>query len=192
MKNHLIIFARAPRLGCVKRRLAAGIGDMAALRFQRLTTSLLIRRLARDCRWRTVLAVTPESCRWPPDIPRFKQESGDLGHRMAAAFHAMPAGPVIIVGSDIPDITPRHIAHAFRALRGHDAVLGPAADGGYWLVGLRDRTLLHGLFKDVRWSTKQALADTVANLPPGRSHASLGVLEDVDDAAAYRRWFCRR
>lgn len=60
--------------------------------------------------------------------------------------------------------------------------------GGYWLVGLRDRALLYGLFGDVRWSTKHALADTVANLPPGRNHRLVDMLEDVDDAAAYRRW----
>lgn len=184
----LVIFTRAPRLGRGKRRLAAGIGDMAALRFQRLTVDALIHRLARDRRWRTVLAVTPESARWPTGIPRIDQGPGDLGRRMTAAFEAMPAGPAIMIGGDIPDIRPRHIARAFRALRGHDTVFGPAADGGYWLVGLRDRALLRGLFREVRWSSEHALADTVANLPPGRSHALVDRLEDVDDAAAYYRW----
>lgn len=188
MSNHLIIFVRAPRLGRVKRRLATRIGDMAALRFHRLAADSLIRRLARDRRWQTVLAVTPEGYHWPPRVMKLRQVQGDVGHRMATALRAMPRGPALIVGSDIPAIAPDHIARAFRALRGHDAVFGPAADGGYWLVGLRNPALLPGLFSDVRWSTEFALADTIANLPLGRRHALMEVLEDVDDISAYRRW----
>ncbi|MBE9558234.1 MAG: hypothetical protein IMF08_15360, partial [Proteobacteria bacterium] len=70
MKGTLIVFTRAPRLGGVKRRLAAGIGRRAALRFHRINTDSLIRRLGRDPRWRSMLAVTPEAWRWPPRIPR--------------------------------------------------------------------------------------------------------------------------
>ncbi len=187
MKRRLIVLARAPRLGRVKRRLAAGIGPLAALRFYRRSLGSLIRRVARDGRWDCVLAVTPEPARWPRGVPRIAQRGRGLGERMANAIRDMPPGPVVLIGSDIPGISPRHIARAFRALGRHDAVFGPARDGGYWLVGLRDRALLDGLFRDVRWSSEHALADTLANLPAGRGHALVDMLEDVDDADSYRR-----
>ena len=87
-----------------------------------------------------------------------------------------------------PASPPSDIASAFRALGAADAVFGPARDGGYWLVGVRDRGLLRGLFRNVRWSTNHALADTIANLPAGRDHALVDMLEDVDDAQSWRRW----
>jgi rSAM/selenodomain-associated transferase 1 len=187
-RRHLVILARAPRLGRVKRRLARDIGTVGAWRFQRLTTEGLVRRLARDRRWRCVLAVTPEPALWPRGTPRLAQGPGDLGERMARAMGALPPGPVVLVGSDVPGIGPAQVARAFRALAGHHAVFGPAEDGGYWLVGVRDRALLRGLFRGVRWSTEHALADTLANLPPGRRSALVDRLADIDAAAAYRRW----
>jgi rSAM/selenodomain-associated transferase 1 len=188
VKGTLILFARAPRLGGVKRRLAAGIGRRAALRFHRINTESLIRRLAQDRRWRTMLAVTPEAWRWPMHPPRMIQRGHDLGARMANALAGAPPGPVILVGSDIPGITADTIARAFRALGAADAVFGPARDGGYWLVGVRGRGLLRGLFSDVRWSSEHALVDTIANLPAGRRHVLVDMLEDVDDAESWRRW----
>jgi len=184
----LIVFARAPRLGGVKRRLAAGIGRRKAWRFHRITTESTIRRLGGDGRWRTVLAVTSDSWRWPRGSRRLRQRGRDLGARMADAMRRTSAGPVLLVGSDIPDITAGRIAHAFRALGAVDAVFGPARDGGYWLVGVRDRSLLRRLFRNVRWSSQHALADTLANLPPGRSFRLVDRLEDIDDAESWRRW----
>lgn len=188
MRGTLVIFARTPRLGAVKRRLAAGIGHMAALRFHRLVLQSLVRRLAADARWRCVLAVTPGSYRWPRGVPRIAQGPGGLGSRMARAMRAVPPGPVILVGCDIPDMTARHVADAYRALAGRDAVFGPAGDGGFWLVGVRDRALLRPLFRDVRWSGAHALADTLANIPAGRTWALAAELSDIDDAGAWRRW----
>lgn len=187
MKGTLILFARSPRLGGVKRRLAAEIGRRAALRFHRINTEALIRRLGRDRRWRTLLAVSSGAWRWPAHMPRMTQRGHDLGARMADALAAAPTGPVILVGSDIPGIAPGHIARAFHALGAADAVFGPARDGGYWLVGVRDKGLLRGLFRAVRWSSEHALADTIANLPAGRRHALVDMLEDVDDAQSWRR-----
>ena len=188
MKGTLIVFARAPRLGGVKRRLAAGIGTQAALRFHRTNTESLIQRLGRDPRWKTMLAVTPEPWRWPVHLPRKAQQGSDLGARMANALRAAPPGPAILVGSDIPGITPDIVARAFRVLGAVDAVFGPARDGGYWLVGVRGRGLLRGLFRNVRWSSEHALADTIGNLPAGRRHLLVDMLEDVDDIESWRRW----
>jgi glycosyltransferase A (GT-A) superfamily protein (DUF2064 family) len=80
------------------------------------------------------------------------------------------------------------VAQAFAALGAHDAVFGPAGDGGYWLVGLRRRPRVPDPFRGVRWSTPHALADTLANLRPRERVAMLERLEDIDDAASYRRW----
>ncbi len=189
MKRTLVLFLRTPRLGGVKRRLAAQVGARAALRFHRLTAERLIRRVGRERRWRTMLAVTAGSWRWPRGLPRVVQRGAGLGARMAHAIGAAPPGPVVLVGSDIPDIQAAHIARAFRALGTANAVFGPAVDGGYWLVGLRDRGLARRLFRDVRWSSEHALADCLANLPPRHRVALVDRLADVDDAAALRR--CR-
>lgn len=191
MRRHLVVFAKAPALGRVKSRLAAGIGASAALAFYRSTLAALLRRVGRDRRWRTVLAVTPDRSAnarvWPAHLPRRPQGRGDLGVRMGRVFRVWERGPAIIIGADIPDITPAHIAQAFRALAGADAVFGPARDGGYWLVGLRRGPKPPDIFKNVRWSTKHTLSDTLANLK-GRRVVQIDTLEDIDDVAAYRRW----
>jgi uncharacterized protein len=191
--RHLVVFLRAPRLGRVKSRLAAGIGALAALRFYRLATAQLLRRVARNRRWRSHVWITPDrAARRPPWRAAAKwrgQGGGDLGRRMARVFRTLPPGPAVIIGSDIPAIRPAHIAAAFRALGRHEAVFGPATDGGYWLVGLRRRPRVpRRLFEGVRWSSEHALADTRAGLPREMSVALLEVLEDVDDAGAYARW----
>jgi rSAM/selenodomain-associated transferase 1 len=196
VRRHLVIFLRAPRLGRVKSRLAAGIGALAALRFYRQSSERLLRDLARDRRWRCHLALTPDRevgrRWWRVSALRRGQGPGDLGRRMARVFAELPPGPAVIVGSDIPAITRDHLWAAFRALGNSDAVFGPAADGGYWLVGLRRRPRLpRPLFARVRWSSAHALADTLAGLPRGFSVARLATLEDIDDAAAYRRWLSR-
>ena len=129
----------------------------------------------------------------PPTSPgpnawrRIGQGTGDLGQRMARVMRDLPPGPVVIIGTDVPAIRPDHIARAFRALGRHDAVLGPAADGGYWLVGLRRRPRLPEIFQGVRWSTEFAMADTLANART-LDVALLDVLEDVDDGAGLERW----
>lgn len=190
---HLVVMAKAPRLGQVKRRLAADIGAVAALGFYRRTLRRLLRRLSRDGRWRCWLYVTPdrstrEGRLWPAGIPRRPQGAGDLGARMRRPLRELPPGPVVIVGSDIPGLDRGHIARAFAALGDHDVVFGPAKDGGYWLVGVRRRPHVPRLFSGVRWSSEHALADTLAGLRGRYRVAWLEALEDVDDGAAYARW----
>lgn len=192
MRRQLIVFARAPLRGQVKRRLARGIGAGAALAFYRRVLATVVRRVARDRRWRTVLAVTPDRAAgnarlWPRTVQRSGQGRGDLGLRMARSLRGARTGPVCLIGADIPDIAPAHIWRAFRALAAADFVFGPAEDGGYWLIGCRGRPLPRDLFANVRWSSAQALADTLANLKRRRV-ALTDRLADVDDAAAYRRW----
>ena len=196
-RPRLYVFVRAPALGAVKRRLAAGVGAVEALRFYRAATEGLLRRVGRDPRWETVLAVTPDTAAhgvspWPAGLARVGQGGGDLGARMGRILAGDPAVPVAIAGSDIPELGARHVESAFAALRNADLVFGPAADGGYWLVGRRPGAATCGLFDGVRWSSPHALADTRANVPPRRRVALLETLEDVDDAEAYARWRVRR
>jgi len=187
--RQLFIMVKEPRAGRVKTRLGAGIGMTRAAWWFRHQSRRLIRRLGRDPRWQTVLAVSPDieglqSRIWPAHLPRWPQGQGDLGDRMAAIFRAAPLGPVLIIGADIPGVTPALIEKAFRALGDHDAVFGPATDGGYWLVGLKRgvHPMPVNLFKGVRWSTEYALADTVTTLSDARV-AMIDRLRDVDTVA---------
>ena len=182
MRRTLVLFFREPRLGAGKKRLARDIGTVAALRFERLMLARSLRRFGRDRRWRLRLTVTPD--RAARRLGMEPQGAGDLGERMRQALAACGAGPAVLVGSDIPDLAPGHIAEAFRLLGRHDVVLGPAADGGFWLVGRRHRMPPFGA---VRWSSPHALEDTLANLPRGVSVGFAATLDDVDDGRAYRR-----
>lgn len=186
MKDTVVVFARAPRLGTVKRRLARGIGDRAALRFHRATLLRLLRALLAERRFRTVLALTPDGAgdRLPMRVARIAQGRGDVGQRMAAACRRYPRGRVLVIGCDIPAAGPADALAAFRALGRADAVFGPAADGGYWLVGLGPRRPARP-FANARWSTSHALADTLVNFR-GRKVARLRTLSDVDTVADWR------
>lgn len=188
MKDTVVVFTRAPRLGAVKRRLAKDIGHRAALRFHLTTLTRLLRMLSADRRFATVVSVTPDRAmlRLPHRVSRIGQGPGDIGQRMLRAFRRFPHRRVVIIGSDIPDADAADIVRAFRALGAADAVFGPAADGGYWLIGLRPRRPAR-LFDHVRWSTEHALADTLQNFA-GRSIAFLRTLHDVDSAEDWRRY----
>jgi rSAM/selenodomain-associated transferase 1 len=195
MTRTLVIFAKAPALGRVKSRLARGIGPAAALAFYRAVLRRLLKRVANDRRWRTVLAAAPDASAgrrrlWPAPVRRAAQGGGDLGARMGRVFRTMPKGAVVIVGADIPDVRGAHIAAAFAALGTADIVFGPARDGGYWLIGAKGPARLASMFRNVRWSTEAALADTRANLTRWKI-AIVETLDDVDDENAYRRFVDR-
>lgn len=187
-QRHVVIFVRRPQYGRGKRRLAAELGELAAWRFQRFAIAKLMRTLAPDPRWRTWLAVTPDRpTDWVCVGTPTPQGPGDLGERLERVMRGLPKGPVVVIGSDAPQILRADIAGAFRQLGGSDAVFGPATDGGYWLVGLSHRGRLRPPFCRVRWSTSHALADTIANLKGGTVRM-LRVLEDVDDASSFYRF----
>lgn len=176
---------KAPEAGRVKTRLAKGIGTAAALRFYRATTGALSRRITQDGRWTATLAVAPERSLghpvWPTQVARRGQGRGDLGQRMQKVVDELPPGPVVIVGSDIPGITPALVAKAFHELGSADVVVGPAADGGYWLIGFKRLTRKPRIFDNVRWSQAETLQDTLRNAA-GLRVATIDVLDDVDEA----------
>jgi rSAM/selenodomain-associated transferase 1 len=187
VKRTLVVMLKEPRAGRVKTRLGRDIGMVPAAWWFRHQVRRLLRRID-DPRWTVVLAVAPDragllSRVWPQHFPRIPQGRGDLGARMGHALRGARAGPVCVIGGDIPDITAPRIAEAFRTLSHHDAVFGPAPDGGYWLIGLRRvRAVPPLLFAGVRWSTLHALSDTKTTLPDHRI-AHVATLRDVDTAA---------
>jgi uncharacterized protein len=192
-RRHLVLFLREPRYGVGKRRLARDVGDGAALRFARTMLGLMVRRLAKDGRWRLRLAVAPDRARarrrlWPRGVRVVVQGGGDLGQRMRRALAECPPGPVMLIGNDIPALTAQHIGEAFRLLGRCDLVFGPSEDGGFWLVGARRCPRLPPLFGPVRWSGPHALSDTLGNLPRAVRVGFAARLEDIDNGASYRRF----
>jgi hypothetical protein len=190
--KRLVIMAKSPALGRVKRRLGHEIGDVAALRFYRSCLLHILLRLARDPRWQTLIAVTPDREAAAYLLPlrgktkRLPQGNGDLGHRMQRLFKHLPPGPVIIVGGDVPSINPGLVEKSFKQLGGADAVFGRATDGGYWLIGLKRMPRVLRPFNSVRWSGPHAFADTIANLK-GKRIVFAATLSDVDTEVDLQR-----
>jgi uncharacterized protein len=187
----LIIMAKAPFLGHGKSRLAKDLGAVQALRVNRwLHRRTLSNALVGP--WQVVLAVAPRKALcirlpgvWPPpsDISRVAQAEGDLSARIAGAVGPF-AGPVCVIGTDAPGLSRRLLLAAFKALRRGPAVLGPAADGGFWLVGAERSAELIKSLSGVRWSTPYAGADIAARLPGPVQY--LPHLIDVDDGPSWR------
>jgi len=184
MKGHLVLMTKASRIGRVKTRLAVDIGWVQAWAFHRRTLADTARKLV-DARWAGWLSVSPDRAAGDVGFKGWRsiaQGGGDLGARMLRPMQTLPPGPVVIVGADIPHISADHIAAAFAALRENDWVFGPATDGGFWLVGAKRTPRLVDPFGNVRWSSRHALSDTLANLPAGGGVGFVGTLGDVDEA----------
>ena len=196
MMRQLFIMVKEPHPGRVKTRLGRDLGLTASAWWFRHQSAGLIRRLSRDPRYQTILAVSPDiegmtSRIWPRHLPRWPQGRGNLGARMGAIFRDAPTGPVLIIGADIPDITPALINKAFAALGQNDAVFGPAPDGGYWLIGLKrgGTRIPRDFLQNIRWSSEYALEDTIASLGPQARVALIDTLQDIDtldDLKAHR------
>ena len=183
--GNLVVFAREPRLGRVKRRLATDIGSVPAIFWYRRQVDALLRRLHRGP-WNRNLFVEPPTAvftnLWPRGWTLKGQTHGNIGRRMHRALVSFPHGPVVLIGSDIPGVSQHHIQSAFRALGRADLVIGPAQDGGFWLIGTSGRGL-PPILEPVRWSTEHSLSDTLACLGKRNRVILLETLRDVDNAA---------
>lgn len=184
-KNIIITFTRNPKLGHCKTRLAKTIGDEAALRVYRFLlahTESVLRQVDCDKAVYYSEAIRNNDLWEAKHYQKHLQKGSDLGFRMFNAFEtAFKANymKVIIVGSDLYDLKPKHINTAFQALDSHDAVIGPAEDGGYYLLGLK--TLIPKLFKNKAWGTETVFNDTVKDL---KNH-SVHLLESLNDIDVY-------
>ncbi|MEP1443286.1 MAG: TIGR04282 family arsenosugar biosynthesis glycosyltransferase [Hyphomicrobiales bacterium] len=195
MQRHVILFARPPRYGCVKTRLARDIGKGETLRFYRNNLSRVLGRLKAMQSIKLTVALTPDNVVFEGagphfcDVPIIPQGHGDLGAKMARALNQPEVGPTIVIGSDIPDISPHYIEEAFKALHNNDAVFGPCDDGGYWLIGLKKLAPTpSGFLKNIEWSTSQALQQSVATLPKQWKVGYISTLDDIDTGADLAAW----
>ena len=186
----ILIFARLPVAGPCKTRLIPALGPERAALLQRSMTDAAVdtaMQLSGDHVAATVVCTTGGSSRefraWLGESPvLLPQAEGDLGERLHGAFlTAFSAGhpSAIAIGTDVPGITAEHLREALAALRTHDLVLGPARDGGYYLIGM---SRPHpSLFEQIEWGTATVHRDTLAAAQQaGLSVAQLEPLSDVD------------
>lgn len=189
--NALLIFVRNPELGKVKTRLASELGDVETLRVYKLLLAHT-RRVALAVDARRYLFYSnfiDQTDPWPGEaFEKYLQADGDLGNRMLQAFELalQENTTAVIVGSDCPGLRPQILQTAFAALRRHDFVIGPAADGGYYLLGMQRVT--PELFQNMTWSTDEVFAETVRRMSAkGGSFYQLPTLSDIDYAADWEQ-----
>jgi uncharacterized protein len=196
--TRLIVFLKAPRPGHVKTRLGQSLGADAACAAYRTLAGALFDQLA-GLNW-VELCFTPDDA-LPAVAPWLRgdwraaaQGRGELGTRLVRAFErhfVAGAKRVLIIGSDCPWVTKGDIRNAAAALVDADVVLGPATDGGYWLVGLNKPR--PQLFAGIDWSTERVLAQTLARAEGlGLQTALLRELSDVDTEEDWRRFLSQR
>lgn len=182
-KNLILIFTRNPELGKCKTRLAKTIGDENALTIYKMLlqhTADVVEQINCDKAVYYSVKVRTDDI-WDDSIYKKHQQNGaDLGYRMQNAFkESFKAGyeKVLIVGSDLYDLKPKHIQEAFNRLDNNDVVIGPAEDGGYYLLGMK--TLLPDIFENKNWGTDTVRAATLNDLKT-KKVALLEILNDID------------
>jgi uncharacterized protein len=182
----VILFARAPRIGQVKTRLAAGVGAEAASRLHQAFVRDVFERAS--ARFPVELHLDGETLAWPEiDCPRRLQSPGDLGVRMRRALgDSLERGMerVAILGTDAPDLPDAYIAELFEGES--DVRLGPAEDGGFW--GICCQRIADAMFDGVPWSSARTLEATEAACRlAGLSVSRASVWADVDEPADLQR-----
>ena len=194
----LIVFLKAPRPGAVKTRLAATLGAKAACTIYQHLVTVLLRKLASVPH--VELRFTPDEARGevePWASPHWRLEPqgpGDLGLRLAEAFAAAfqrGSKQVLVIGSDCPELGLADLEAAWTALLSNDVVLGPARDGGYWLIGLR--AAAPELFEGIAWGSDAVLSQTLERCRQrGLQVHLLRELEDIDTEEAWCRYLTRQ
>lgn len=192
-RNCLIVFLRFPEAGKVKTRLGAEIGDEAARRLYSCFVLDLLDML-KKAGFRIRIGYDPPSsgeavASWLSfcGVHFFPQEGEDLGERMKNAFRmSFREGfeNAILMGTDCPDLPRERIDEGFRSLAAHDCVIGPACDGGYYLIGFTRRGFLPSAFSGIPWGTGDVLKSTASVLSrAGRSLRLLTPWRDIDTLA---------
>jgi rSAM/selenodomain-associated transferase 1 len=190
MNNHdlIIIFIKAPRRGEVKTRLAQDIGIEKAQKLYLAMVEDLMQNLEGQNNFDMQIMVWPEGVesevsdwlQWEGNIA--SQASGDLGKKLENAFkNGFSKGyqRIIIIGSDLPLLSNAFITDCFRQLQTHPLVLGPAMDGGYYLIGLQ--SLYNELFCGIQWSTSNVLKETLQRAAQaGLQYYLLPEMRDID------------
>jgi len=181
--NALIIFTRNPELGKGKRRLAATVGDQAAFEIYKFllnhTRSITRTVNAQPQVWYSERVHEDDD--WDNAIyQKFQQQGDDLGIRMQQAFNVafQSHDKVIIIGSDMYDMSTEDLDKAFELLETHDAVIGPAIDGGYYLLGFKN-IVPSNVFSNKVWGTETVQEETLKDLK-NLNYAMLEPRNDVD------------
>lgn len=185
MRREIMVFAKTPRSGAVKTRLAPALGRHGALRAYRtlLHTTLNMVAVAQEALAATV-TVWHAPVRFEHPFIGRAQPRGDLGARMRYAF-AGQRGVALAIGTDCPSLSLAHLDQAFAALTDADVVFGPALDGGYYLIGLKQRA--PRLFQGIDWSTSKVLGQSLRRAQRlGLKTALLPTLSDVDSPRDWR------
>ena len=190
-KEVVLVFQKNEVLGKVKTRLAAGVGEEQALDIYRQLldkTYLTLRDIS--------VSITTYFSEFIPDNPihsaenKLVQLGQDLGERMKNAFaENFESGmeKVVLIGTDCPSLEGIHLSQAFEALDQSDLVLGPARDGGYYMIGMKRRADF--LFEGITWSTELVLSQTLAlAAEQGLQTSLLPVLEDIDTLEDWERY----
>ena len=197
-RPQVYIYTKPPRIGLAKTRLAKGLGSRVTAR--RIASALQARtmRAALNGPWDTVLYTAPDKELstslggiWPVHVERRSQGDGDLSDRLSKGLREAAPGPVLFIGSDAPDISTALLRQAVRELARHDAVFGPAQDGGFWLFGINKTARTKSPFYGVRWSGPHAMEDVWANLRTDATVAVLPQLIDIDEAKDWEIWHGR-
>ncbi|GBD39885.1 hypothetical protein HRbin37_02171 [bacterium HR37] len=188
-KQVLIVFLKYPEPGRVKTRLARDIGRRnASLIYSEIAQSV-IGKVSKSNEYKTIIFFDPpekeeEVRRWlkNTNLTLLPQEGNLLGERMLNAFErafSLGATSTVIIGTDCMEVSDKTVLEAFQALREVDAVLGPARDGGYYLLGLNRPFPL--VFKGIEWSTNLVLSQTIKKLEEKKQRFKLlETLTDVD------------
>lgn len=182
-KNCLLIFTRNPELGKGKRRLAADVGDEAALKIYKflLDHTREITRGLKVVKQVWYSERVHEDDAWDNAIyQKFAQQGDDLGARMYNALDLAlkQYDNAIIIGSDLYDLSREDLELAFAKAEQHDAVIGPATDGGYYLLGFH-KNMVDGIFEGKRWGTDEVLEKTLQDLEK-TNYYKLEARNDVD------------
>lgn len=187
MSPRVVLFTRFPTPGEAKTRLIPALGaDGAAALHRRLTEHTLaaVRASGLPHELRVTGAPASAFTDWLGPVPVVDQGEGGLGERLA---HAGPPYPTLFIGADAPDLKPELLRRAARALDTARAAIGPAEDGGYWLLGLADA--VPAVFEGVDWGTDRVHAQTVVRLRvAGIEPAILPMLADCDRPEDLARW----
>ena len=184
MKNLLIIFVKNPILGIVKTRLAADIGDASALKVyhQLLEQTRKVASSTSVSKWLFYSHSIEEGDLWGKEYHKKLQKGAGLGEKIANAFlEGFQAGyeRICIIGSDCFELDTKTIGSAFRQLESHDFTLGPANDGGYYLLGMNQ--FEPSLFMDVEWSTSAVFDQTLQHIKAAKKSCyTLRTLTDID------------
>lgn len=187
LEPRVVVFARHPTPGRAKTRLIPALGsEGAALLHRRLVERTLgvVRASGLRFELRTTGADAAAFRDWLGPVDAVDQGEGDLGQRLARAG---PPYPTLFIGADAPDLSPGHLRAAAAALATASAAIGPAEDGGYWLLGLARP--VPGVFERIDWGTDRVFAQTLDRLrAAGVEPVILPTLADLDRPEDLARW----